>query len=73
MSTEDRKCQNCEYFQPIKNSDLVWGVCLAKSPQVLAGFSVPGPDVPRAVWPTSNKDDWCGEFAQKEQAVEMKA
>lgn len=63
MNTENRKCQNCEYYQQHQGSQ--GGVCRIKPPQVATSINVKGVGMPKAVWPNVRKDDWCGEFKQK--------
>lgn len=63
MNNENRKCQNCEYYQQHRGQQN--GVCRIRSPQVVTAINVKGVGMPKTVWPPVHKDDWCGEFEQK--------
>lgn len=63
MSTENRKCENCEYYEQRQGHQD--GICRIRAPQVVTGINVKGEGRPETGWPVVGTNDWCGEFAQK--------
>ena len=63
MSTENPKCQNCEYYQQHQARED--GICRIRSPQVVTAIDAAGVGMPQTGWPIVQKDDWCGEFVLK--------
>ena len=63
MSTENRKCENCEYYEQRKGHQD--GICRIRSPQVVTAINVKGVGRPETGWPIVQNSDWCGELKQK--------
>ena len=59
-------CHTCRFWQSFDN-EVFDGDCRREAPK-LAGMAAPHgnatfQDPKAAMWPTTQRDDWCGEFA----------
>ena len=61
MLSDRMKCKNCLFW------DKDFGECRRNTPSLIlalgsVGANEPANDPLKAVWPQTDKDEWCGEF-----------
>ena len=62
MSSENRTCQNCNFFQELQEPQN--GICCIRSPQIVTAIDEEGVGIPQTEWPIVETGDWCGEFTE---------
>lgn len=55
-------CDHCLYWAPKHDN---FGACRRYAPRSAIDVNPSGRNVDVVVWPTTEADCWCGEFAQK--------